>query len=52
MSGAVLSEAIPRTVSLAWAANGRTLFYTVEDEAKRDEIEANIKKAIATKAGQ
>jgi oligopeptidase B len=34
-SGAVLSEAIPRTVSVAWAADGRTLFYTVEDEAKR-----------------
>jgi oligopeptidase B len=35
VSGVELSEAIPRTVSLAWAADGRTLFYTVEDEAKR-----------------
>jgi oligopeptidase B len=35
VNGVVLSEAIPRTVSVAWAADGRTLFYTVEDDAKR-----------------
>ena len=34
-SGEVLSEAIPRTGSVAWAADGVTLFYTVEDNAKR-----------------
>jgi len=28
-------EGIPKTTSVAWAADGRTLFYVVEDHAKR-----------------
>ncbi len=35
-SGAVAAEEIPRVDSVAWAADGRTVFYVVEDEtAKR-----------------
>jgi len=34
-TGDILPEAIERTGSVAWAADDRTLFYTVEDEAKR-----------------
>jgi len=34
-TGEVLPEKIEKTGSVAWAADNRTLFYTVEDEAKR-----------------
>jgi oligopeptidase B len=34
-TGAVLPEAIENVASAAWAADNRTLFYTVEDDAKR-----------------
>lgn len=34
-TGALLPERIPHTGSVAWAADHRTLFYTVEDSAKR-----------------
>jgi oligopeptidase B len=34
-SGELLPLRIEKTGSVAWAANGRTLFYTVEDAAKR-----------------
>ena len=34
-TGEVLPEAIERTGSVAWAADGQSLFYTVEDDAKR-----------------
>jgi oligopeptidase B len=35
VTGALSSESIPRTGSVAWAADNATLFYTVEDPAKR-----------------
>ncbi|HEY6170048.1 MAG TPA: S9 family peptidase [Verrucomicrobiae bacterium] len=34
-TGKVGVEKIPKTGTVAWAADNRTLFYTVEDEAKR-----------------
>jgi oligopeptidase B len=34
-TGALLSERVEKVTSAAWAADGRTLFYTVEDAAKR-----------------
>lgn len=34
-SGALGPEAIPRVSSAAWAADGRTLFYVTDDDAKR-----------------
>jgi oligopeptidase B len=34
-TGEVLPERIEKTGSVAWAGDGRTLFYTVEDAAKR-----------------
>ncbi len=34
-SGTVLPDAIAKVTSVAWAADNRTLFYTVEDHAKR-----------------
>ncbi len=34
-SGELLSERIEKTVSVVWAADNQTLFYTVEDDAKR-----------------
>jgi oligopeptidase B len=34
-SGAVLPDRMEKTGSIAWAADNRTLFYTVEDAAKR-----------------
>jgi oligopeptidase B len=34
-TGALLAETIPHTGSVAWAADNRTLFYTIEDTAKR-----------------
>jgi len=34
-TGALLPDRVERVVSLAWAADSRTLFYVVEDEAKR-----------------
>jgi len=34
-SGAVLPERIERVTSVAWAADNRTLFYTVEDETTK-----------------
>jgi len=34
-TGGLLPERLPKTVTVAWAADGRTLFYTVEDDAKR-----------------
>ena len=34
-SGALGPESIEKTGSVAWAADGRTLFYTIEDAAKR-----------------
>jgi oligopeptidase B len=34
-TGAVLPEQVQKTTSFAWAADGRTLFYAVEDAAKR-----------------
>jgi oligopeptidase B len=33
--GRLLPERVPKAVSVAWAADGRTLFYVVEDAAKR-----------------
>ena len=33
--GRLLDERIERVTSLAWAADGQTLFYTVEDDTKR-----------------
>jgi oligopeptidase B len=35
-TGELLAGPIEKTGSAAWAADNRTLFYTVEDEAKRD----------------
>ena len=34
-TGELLPDAIERVVSVAWAADGRTIFYTTEDHAKR-----------------
>ena len=34
-TGELLAEKFEKTVSVEWAADNRTLFYTVEDEAKR-----------------
>ena len=34
-TGASLPLQVPKTSSVAWAADGRTLFYVVDDEAKR-----------------
>ena len=34
-SGVILPERIEKTVSVVWAADNQTLFYTVEDAAKR-----------------
>ncbi|MDZ7288621.1 MAG: S9 family peptidase [candidate division KSB1 bacterium] len=34
-TGQLLAEKIDKTVSVAWAADNKTLFYTVEDHAKR-----------------
>ncbi len=34
-TGELLSERIEKTSSVAWAADSRTMFYTVEDSAKR-----------------
>ncbi|MCM2256615.1 MAG: S9 family peptidase [Vicinamibacteria bacterium] len=34
-TGETLPDRVDKAVSVAWAADGRTLFYTVEDEAKR-----------------
>ena len=34
-SGTLLPDIIEHVTSMAWAADGRTLFYAVEDEAKR-----------------
>ena len=34
-TGRLLPDRIEKVVTVAWAADGRTLFYTVEDEAKR-----------------
>jgi len=34
-TGAVLPDRMEKVVSVAWAGDGRTLFYTVEDAAKR-----------------
>jgi oligopeptidase B len=34
-AGELLPERFEKVVSVAWAADGRTLFYTVEDHAKR-----------------
>jgi oligopeptidase B len=34
-SGALLTERIPNVSTVAWAADGRTLFYVSEDHAKR-----------------
>ena len=34
-TGELLPDRIEKTVSVAWAADNKTLFYTVEDEAKR-----------------
>ena len=34
-TGRVFSESIPRVSSLAWAADNKTLFYVVDDDAKR-----------------
>ena len=34
-SGEVLPDRVEKVSSLAWAADGRTLFYAVQDEAKR-----------------
>ncbi len=35
VTGELLPESVEKTVSAAWAADGRTLFYTVEDHTKR-----------------
>ena len=34
-TGELLPDKVERTVSVEWAADGKTLFYTVEDDAKR-----------------
>ncbi len=34
-TGALAKESIPNVVSVTWASDNRTLFYTIEDEAKR-----------------
>jgi len=34
-TGALLPERMPRVTSVAWAADGKTLFYTVEDETTK-----------------
>ena len=34
-TGELLPDQVERTLSVAWAADGKTLFYTVEDDAKR-----------------
>ena len=34
-TGELLPDKVEKTVSVDWAADGRTLFYTVEDDAKR-----------------
>jgi oligopeptidase B len=34
-TGALLSDRAPRTTSVAWSADGRTLFYTVEDSVTK-----------------
>jgi len=34
-TGELLAERIPKVTSVAWAADGQTLFYVVEDHAKR-----------------
>jgi oligopeptidase B len=34
-SGRLFPERVPRSASVAWAADGQTLFYAVEDAAKR-----------------
>ena len=34
-TGTTFPESVPKTTSVAWAADNRTLFYTVEDSAKR-----------------
>ncbi len=34
-TGQIFPETVPKTVSVAWAGDGKTLFYTVEDPAKR-----------------
>jgi oligopeptidase B len=34
-TGRIFPERIPKAASVAWAADGRTLFYVVEDAAKR-----------------
>ncbi len=34
-TGELLPDKVERTLSVAWAADGKTLFYTVEDDAKR-----------------
>ena len=34
-TGKVFSESIPRVSSVAWAADNKTLFYVVDDDAKR-----------------
>lgn len=34
-TGEMLPDRIEKTVSVLWAADGKTLFYTVEDDAKR-----------------
>lgn len=35
-TGEVLPDRVEKTGSVSWAADNKTLFYTVEDEAKRD----------------
>jgi oligopeptidase B len=34
-TGAVLSDTVEKTGSIVWASDNRTLFYTIEDDAKR-----------------
>jgi len=34
-TGKVLAESVPRVSSVAWAADNRTIFYVVDDDAKR-----------------
>ena len=34
-TGEMLPDRVERTISVEWAADGKTLFYTVEDDAKR-----------------
>ena len=36
-TGKLLSEKIERTGAIEWAADQRTLFYTIEDDAKREQ---------------